>query len=379
MNLILATCYLLLATSLFIYSYGFVDFNLTLSSHPAVTSFVTWSQQLAMFNRPLSYQIYLGIIFVSFLLYFVTLRHYSKKNLSTTKFPWKIIITIAVIFSVSYPFLSSDVFKYLFAAKELLLYHANPHLIAPQVFEGDTWLRFMRWIHTPSPYGPVMTALAVPYYLIGLGKFVPSLFFFKLDQVFWYLLAIWLIGKLVSKRQVLAQLFFALNPLVLLEWLVNSHNDAPMISLLLLSIYLWKKGRTGWSFLSLLVSIGIKYVTLFFLPFLFFKKIRPSTIVHYSLFILALAPLLYHYQTQFQPWYVTWLVPFAVLSGSVPIMGLIASYSLGALLRYLPFIRIGLWEGSGRYFATLTFAPLLLTLLYFGILWLVNKSSKNQL
>ena len=44
---------------------------------------------------------------------------------------------------------------------------------------------------------------------------------------------------------------------------------------------------------------------------------------------------------------------------------LTAAYSFGALLRYIPFIQLGLWQGSPTYFALLTFTPLALTTLYF--------------
>lgn len=376
MSKFLMALWLSSSMALWLYSYGFVDFNLTLSSHPLVVNFVTWSQQLAMFQRSTSLYVYLGIIVLMFILYFGSLALWHR----LTRFPWLFVSLLALIFSLSYPFLSSDVFKYLFAAKELLLYHANPHTVAPWVFEGDTWLRFMRWIHTPSPYGPVMTLLAVPYYLLGLGKFVPTLYLFKLDQIFWYGLSIWVIGKLAGKRAILAQLFFALNPLVLLEWLTNAHNDAPMIALLLLSLYLLRLGRKLPSLVALIFSIGIKYVTVIFLPFIFITRKIPLNYILYTLYsILFLAPLLYHYSYQYQPWYVTWLIPLAALSGSTLIMSLTAAYSLGALLRYIPFIQLGLWEGSAPYFALLTFTPLVLAALCFVVLHFARKSAKNPL
>lgn len=363
--------YILISISIFIYSYGFVDFNLTLSAHPLVMGFVSWSQNLAMFHRSTSLYVYLTLIFLTYLLYSITLSIYSPKS-----FPWKQVVVLALIFALSYPFLSSDVFKYLFAAKELLVYHANPHVIAPQVFEGDTWLRFMRWIHTPSPYGPVMTVLAVPYYLLGFGKFVPALYLFKLDQIFWYLLSIWLIGKIAPSRKVWAQLVFALNPLILVEWLVNAHNDAPMIALLLLSLYLLTKSKRFYSVLSLFLSVGIKYVTVFFLPaILFYQKINLRLITNYSLFILTLAPLLYHYSYQYQPWYVTWIIPFAALSGSRALISLMIAYSLGSFLRYAPYISTGLWISTPMTFTLLSFTPLALTALYL----LLTHWRKNQL
>lgn len=362
MSRILSFSFLLLAISIFVYSYGFVDFNLTLSSHPLLTSFVSWSQELAMFHRSTSLYVYLALILLLYLAYSLTLLLSSPKT-----FPWRPILLIALILALAYPFLSSDVFKYLFAAKELLFYHANPHVVAPQVFADDSWLRFMRWIHTPIPYGPVMTALAVPYYLLGLGKFTPSLYLFKLDQIFWYGLSIWLIGKLSPKKPVLAQLIFALNPLVLVEWLINAHNDAPMIALLLLSLYLLTRTRRLPAFISLLFSVGIKYVTVIFLPLIFLPKLfhshRLSTI-YYLLVTLALAPILYHYSYQYQPWYVTWIIPFAALTGSPAIIALTVAYSLGSFLRYIPYISTGLWIGTPTQFALYSFAPLLVTSTY---------------
>src|SRR3989339_1730547 len=125
--------WVVLAGGFFLYSYGFVDFNLTLSSHPLVTSFVSWSQNLAMFHRSTSLFVYLALVVLAYLLYCLTLLSSPPQS-----FPWKFVIFLALIFALSYPLLSSDVFKYLFAAKEIVVYHANPHTVPPQVFEGDT-------------------------------------------------------------------------------------------------------------------------------------------------------------------------------------------------------------------------------------------------
>lgn len=364
---------LLLSLAFFLYSYGFTDFNLTLSSHPAVTGFVSWSQQLAMFDRPLSLKIYLLLVTASFLLYLLILKSAHK----LTSFPWRPVILLAAVYVFAYPLLSSDVFKYLFGAKTIFVYHANPHLVAPQVFEGDTWLRFMRWIHTPSPYGPIETVAASLAYLAAFGKFVPTLYLYKLMQLGWYLLSIWLIGKLATPtKRLSAQLYFAANPLILWEWLANAHNDAIMLSLLLLSIYFLKLGRQWSSLLALLLSIGVKFVTVVYLPLVIFvKKTSLSTTFSYLMATLLLAPLLYHYSIQYQPWYVTWLIPFAALLGRPWLKLTIAAYSLGSLLRYLPFIATGFWLGTPTTFALLSFAPPAVILLYFGFKHLRSKQT----
>lgn len=365
---LLFVSWFVLAFAVFVYSYGFVDFNLTLSSHPVVMAFVGWSQQLALFHRPLSLWVYIALIALLFALYVGTLVGSYVRKLAF--FPWKPIIVLALVCSLSYPLLSHDVFKYLFSARMAIDYGLNPHVVSPNLVPGDDlWLRFMRWVHTPSPYGPVMTMLAIPYYLLGLKKFTPTLYLFKLDQAVWYLLSVWLVGKLAGRLKlskskiVLAQLFFALNPLVLVEWLVNAHNDAPMIALLLLSLYLLSLSKHLLSFVFLLLSAGIKYVTIVFLPIIFWHKKyhnKPYLLstIYYLLAAFAAIPYLYHYTTQFQPWYVTWLVPFAALTMNSSLMLLVGAYSLGALLRYLPYIATGLWVGTPLQFALLTYLPL---------------------
>ncbi|MFZ2199887.1 MAG: hypothetical protein WAV40_03810 [Microgenomates group bacterium] len=342
--------WIILSLLIWVYSYGFVDLNLTLSNNPVLFNFVTWVQQLVYFNRSLSLQIFVVLIILMFGLYLLTLKSPANKQ-----FPWKIVITLSVIFALAYPMLSSDVFKYLFSAKEILVYHANPYTVTPDTFAGDTWIRFMRWVHTTSPYGPVFTLLTIPYYILGLGKFVPTLYLFKLDQVAWYLLSIWLIGKI---KGVKAQVYFAFNPLILMEWLVNAHNDAIMITLLLASIYLSTIKEKAWSFVTLLLSVGIKYITVIFLPFIFLvKKIKLDNVFYFLLLALFLAPLLYHYGYQYQPWYVTWLVPFAAIVDSKLVKWSVGIYSFSVFSRYLFFVGTGSWLGTPLWHALMTFLP----------------------
>lgn len=362
--------------AVFVYSYGFVDLNLTLSSHPLVFNFVSWAQQLVYFNRDLSQKIFVTLVTLLFLLYMATLMHYSTRVL--TSFPWRPIALVSLILALAYPMLSSDVFKYLFVAKEIVVYHANPYLVTPDTFADDTWIRFMRWVHTTTPYGPVFTITTIPYYLVGMGKFVPILYLFKLDQLAWYFLTIWVIGRLVPKQSVKAQLYFALNPLILMEWLVNAHNDAMMISLLMLSIYLLTMKKKAWSFFTLLISVGVKYVTIFFLPFIFLKKMSLSFVTHCSLIILFLAPLLYNYSWQYQPWYVTWLIPFAALIPNKTIRWTLAIYSFSVFSRYLYFVGTGSWLGTPLQHALMTFLPPTLFLVYNGLHAVVSQAQKNR-
>lgn len=365
MSKFLLVCWVVISLVCFVYSYGFVDLNLTLSSHPLIFNFVSYMQQLVYFDRQLSHKIFIALILLMFIGYLGLMRYWSDRP-----FPWRIVIILSVIFALAYPMLSSDVFKYLFGAKEILVYHANPYLVTPDSFPDDPWIRFMRWVHTTSPYGPVFIGLTIPYYLLGMGKFVPILYLFKLDQIAWYLLTIWLIGKITAQQKwsnrstVLAQLFFAFNPLVFMEWLVNAHNDAIMMALLMASIYLYQLQKNGWSILTLLLSAGIKYVTIIFLPFILIAKIYKPKLAYIASFLtsaLALVPLLYHYSWQYQPWYVTWLIPLAALTPHRTIRYVVGAYSLSVFTRYLYFVGTGSWLGTPIQHALMTFAPPLIT------------------
>lgn len=348
-------CFLAVSLLICVYSFGFVDLNLTLSSQPAAFWFVSTLQRLVYFDRALSVRLYIALIGVFFALYGLAL--YKSAAKTQVRFPWKFISVIALIFAVSYPALSSDVFKYLFSARMIVEYGANPHTVTPDTFSTDTWIRFMRWVHTPSPYGPAFTVYTIPYYILGLAKFVPSLYLYKIGQIGWYLLTVWLVGKLT--KSVRAQLFVALNPLILIEWIMNAHNDAPMIALLLLSMYLAQAGRRMLSAGALAISAGIKYVTGIFLPFLFLGKMNLKT---QSILLCAaffLIPLAYKYSFQYQPWYVTWLVPFAAIAGHGGLMFIVSAYAFGSLLRYIPFVSTGLWSATPLQFAIYSFLPLL--------------------
>ncbi len=355
MSKLLISFWFLISILLFVYSYGFVDLNLTLSSHPIVFDFVSKMQGLVYFDRTLSLTVFVTLILSLFVLYTATLlpRH--------ARFPWKIVIVLSLILALAYPMLSSDIFKYLFGAKQIMVYHTSPYLVTPDTYSSDTWIRFMRWVHTTSPYGPVFVGLTIPYYLLGMGKFVPILYLFKLDQIAWYLLTIWVIGRLTRSPR--AQLYFALNPLILMEWLVNAHNDAIMISLLLLALYLSQIKKKVWSIVTLALSVGIKYVTVFALPLLFVPKKYFLLALKCLLVALAITPLLYNYSWQYQPWYVTWLVPLAALIPNRLIRVTVAAYSFSVFSRYLYFVGAGSWLGTPIEHALMTFALPALALL----------------
>jgi prepilin signal peptidase PulO-like enzyme (type II secretory pathway) len=117
--------------------------------------------------------------------------------------------------------------------------------------------------------------------------------------------------KIFPENKLLNLAFFALNPLVLIECLVSSHNDIPMIFFFLLSIYLFLQKKKISAFVSNIFSIGVKFSTGVIFPLFivleFFDRTKRK--INWELFfvlsfLLSLSTIiLATLRTTFQPWY----------------------------------------------------------------------------
>lgn len=370
--------YLLLSVGFFFYSYTHVDLNLTLTTFKPVNQFINKLQRLAYFHRPLSTKIYLAFSFLFLAIFlYITLKKANKLK----KFPWKWVIAITGIFAFAYPFLSHDIFNYVFYAKTIIKYGKSPYVAAPNWFPQDPWLRFMRWTHVPSPYGPFHALIVLPSYILGLGKLTLSLFWIKVINFSFFLLSIKYIGKIArllkrSRTQVIkAQLLLALNPLILFESLANGHNDAVMMAIYLFALYFLLKSQKVKSFLILLVSIGVKYITALLTPMYFLtKKLSKETLVNLQIALFAISVIFFYVYYGFQVWYSTWALYVAPLSKSKALRNAVLLFSLGGILYYVPYIRTGLWEQQPIYTKTIMFA---IPLAYFLLHSTLNLIKKN--
>ena len=133
-------------------------------------------------------------------------------------------------------------------------------------------------------------------------------------------------GKLFPEDRLFHLSFWALNPLVLIEGLVSSHNDMPMIFLTLSSIYLFILRKRALSLVSYVLSVGVKYSTAFLLPvalWLSYLEKKKKPIDWNNVFIAltslsVLAMLLASIRTNFQPWYLLPPLSFATFISKRP-------------------------------------------------------------
>lgn len=333
-----------------IFSFVLTDPNLILLKADWFLNFQTflWRNILPLQNlRTVFFFVLLILIFLNYLL---ILKNWSKLNLDSRQNFWRFLILISLPLLFSYNALSHDLFNYIFNAKMVVEFGANPHLKTALDFPDEPMLRFMNNVHTVAPYGYGWTALSLLPYLAGFGKFFSTFAVFKIFSFLSLVISLLILEKFFKKVNYRQLALFFLNPLLLIEVLSSAHNDLWMLAPALLAIYLTLDLRKSTLLKKILIiilmaiSISIKFATLALLPFLFyfifkekFKKLSNLPIFD-LMSITMFLPLLTERSKHFLPWYLLWSLIFVPLVKNKLWRNLILVFSLSALLRYLPWL-----------------------------------------
>lgn len=355
--------YFVILVILAVYSYTLIDLNLTLFNHPWWNSFRSFIIQIGYFKRDLSVGIYLFLVVSLFLLQFLAV----KAKLDAVK----VAVLIGGVCLLSYPFLSHDFFNYIFDAKILTVYGKSPYLFKALDFPNDPYLRFMHWTHRTYPYGPTFLPITLIPSFLAFGKFILNFVFFKAMFVGFYLLMVFLMNRLNKQWA----LILAVNPLIIVEGLVSSHNDLISLSLAVVGVYYLFQKRDLMGRIFFLLSGGIKYLTL---PLVILSK-NKKLFNH-----LAFAGLIAGYgyltvRSEIQPWY--FLTIFALLPFFESLIEKLNIFIAGLLFSYYPYIFLGGWDKPEKIIMKhniiIVFAGLnLLYLIFFNLTKAINSSKK---
>lgn len=376
--LILIVAYFIAVILQIVYSFAFVDPNLTLSTYPWYQSFQSILSVFLYSKRMLSGMIFGALLGLFFILYLISLRAVSSdknKNILLTR-----LIGIVILLTFSFPAFSYDIFNYILTAKVAFYYHENPYIVMPIEILNEPALAYTRAANKVALYGPTWILFTWLPHVLGIGNVWLTIVSFKLLVAAFYLVAVWLIYRLTKNAWQTA--FFALNPLVINEVLVSSHNDVVMMALALSGLVLArKKGLSkkifGWGFWIL--SVFVKGVTVVLAPLLLVrwpleKLTKAAFLILFGVFLLS------PFREELYPWYALWFLTFAAL---IPrergkfIHGFCIALSLGLELRHLPYILTREYGGSGPMWQLiLTAAPVLLFILWRLIRWRPSPTIK---
>ena len=321
---ILFTGYLLSVLGLFLYSFTQVDLGLTFSQNSFYQGVYKYFQYVGYFDRPLSTNLYILILFLLFLFYILILVAINKNKINRRQF-WIIVLVTSGVLTFSYNAFSYDLFNYIFDAKIYTHYNLNPYMYKALDFPNDPMLSFMRWTHRTYPYGPAWLFLTIPVSFIGSNIFIVTFYLFKMLTTVCFLGTVYYIEKIVKilnpKKSLFNAAFFALNPLILIEVLVSSHNDTSMMFFAILAVYLFINTKWQTGFITILFSALIKQVTtLLLIPFVifyiskYFKKTVSNELFIKLCLLFNIVGFIYVLtQIEVQPWYFLWIFPFIAL------------------------------------------------------------------
>ena len=136
-------------------------------------------------------------------------------------------------------------------------------------------------------------------------------------------------------------MFFATQPLVIVEGLMNNHNDLIAVSLGLIGIQLLWSKKQSLGRIFLLLSGGIKYITL---PLLLLNRSSKSVQTKSAFSVVVLLLFYLSFFQEIQPWYFLSLLPF--IPYAFELMERLQFFFFGLLLSHYPFVLYGTWGDS---------------------------------
>lgn len=224
--------------------------------------------------------IVIGLLLIINIIYILVIKK-QNKIFKDKKQAFIFIIVISFIFTLILPYLSSDIYYYIGDSWLASKYGQNPYYTS--VFDlqvmgiNDEILNNTGyWKHTTSIYGPIWNYIATALVGFSFGNITIALFIFKLVSLLIHIANCYVIFKLTKSTKYL--LLYGINPLVLMDFLSNVHNDIYLILFVLLALYFMiRKKDIILTIVFLAISIGIKYSTVLLVPFLLLYYFRDKS------------------------------------------------------------------------------------------------------
>lgn len=353
---------------LVIFSWGFVD--------PGLNSFASTEMLRAtqvLRNIVFQSPVFAGLIFIllltTLIISYVRVFTLPIESVQYKKI-WFVVGALGVLGALAFPAFSYDVFNYITTAKVTYFHGENPYIVMPFEILNEPYLAFTRAANKVALYGPLWILLtSIPHYL-GHNNIWVTILVFKLTNAFWYLAFSFLIYRVTKSMKNV--LFFAFNPLILIEVLIAGHNDIVMMFLATIGLIVWfQKGLSqkivGLFFL--ISSVLIKGATVVLLPLIFFRYLSRDRALFLALCLLSVvfffaAPI----REELYPWYAVWIIsPVAFLDlkkyKNVVIGTMILTASLE--FRHIPYMMTLSYAGWGVLFRILvSYVPVVLFLCY---------------
>jgi hypothetical protein len=171
--------------------------------------------------------------------------------------------------------MTTDIYNYALYGEMPVLYDANPFVRTPSEFPQSPlfYLIPLYWHDAPSVYGPLWIAVSAGVAaLFRAGPLADELLSYRLIANVAHLvntLLIWALARrLHAERAPSAALAYAWNPLLLVDFALNGHNDVVMLSFVLAAFLLASARRHTLAAIGLGLSVAMKYTSILVAPLL---------------------------------------------------------------------------------------------------------------
>ena len=187
--------------------------------------------------------IWILIIICMFIVYLKLIKNSDK-----FKKKWIILSAffVGIVFLICLPNTSEDLFYYMGSGRVLSHYGENPYyttildLLKNNL--GDEILASSGvWSGITVVYGPVWVIITNLLNKFSFNSVTILMYVFKIANLIVHLGIVLLLYKLTNKKKI--AIAYAFNPLIILEFIVNSHNDVYMIFFIILAIYFIKNKK----------------------------------------------------------------------------------------------------------------------------------------
>ena len=183
------------------------------------------------------------------------------------------LLLMALVFSVpllALPnLLSGDVYSNISFGRVAAVHGGNPFIEPPGGYRSDPYLGWVDWKNVPSVYGPawiypsMLLTVAVEAVWPSILGYVLA---YKLLALALHLLngvLIWsILGRWRPQQRGWGTALYLLNPLALLEFAGNAHNDVLMITFILLGIVLHLRGWWPLAVAAFTLAVLAKWIAL---------------------------------------------------------------------------------------------------------------------
>lgn len=175
---------------------------------------------------------------------------------------------LILLFALSPPLLSLDLFSYVSYARLGAEHWLNPYVHAPDAIPADeAAMRVQDFSDAVSVYGPLFTLLSYPLALLGVPAAVWSLKAIAALSLAGIAVICARLARLRGVEPHRAAAFVALNPLMLVHLAGGGHNDALMILLAMLAVTAALTARPALAGVGLVASTAVKAAGALYAPF----------------------------------------------------------------------------------------------------------------